>query len=120
MTKAVVGKTYVQIVSGRCHKVFTIADLPEWNPTDIQVVELTGAIPLEGYVHNGGDSFSPYVPPPLTQTQINEAADAAAMKAATDALPAMLDVLTKLASGADKTALKVFDDKVKAEQAKKV
>ena len=62
-------------------------------------------------------------PPPtlLTSQQIiNAAADAAIAKISRDALPLILDMLTKLATGADKTALKVLDDAVKTEKAKKL
>ena len=114
------GKGDAQVVNGRCHKVFTIADLPEWNENDITVVDVTGAVPNEGDVHNGGSSFSPYVPPPPTQAQINAAADAAIRKLSLDALPDVIDILTKMATGADKTLLKAVDDKIKAEKAKKV
>lgn len=119
MANAQAGKFYAVIQGGRCHKVFTITDLPEWNEADIQVVDVTSAVPNEGDVYLGGSSFTPYVPPPPTQAQINAAADAAIRKLSLDALPDVIDILTKMATGADKTLLKAVDDKIKAEKEKK-
>ena len=63
--------------------------------------------------------IAPFVPPVVTQAQINAAADRMIAKHMQDALPMLLEVVTKLAAGVDKAALKVFDDAVKAEKAKK-
>lgn len=119
MAKAQVGKIYAQIVNGRCHKVFTITDLPEWNSSQLEVVEVIGISPTEGDIWNG-TIFFPYIPTPLTKAENDAAADKMAMKHATEALPTIIAILTKLSNGSDKAALKIFDDMVKTEQAKKL
>lgn len=120
MAKAQAGKTYVIIQDSRVHQIFTEATLAEWNGDQLQVIELGAQIPAEGDVWLGGTAFAPYVPPAKTQAEINAEADRMIAKHAQTALPLMLEVLTKLASGADKTALTVFDAAVKTEKAKKV
>lgn len=118
MAKAQIGKTYAQIVNNRCHKVFTISDLPEWNENDIQVVEVPGPVPAEGDTWNGS-SFEPYVPPPPTQAQINAAADAAIFKLFKDNIPDLMDALEAAAVGPAKAKIKAINDAVKLEKAKK-
>ena len=118
MAKAEAGKKYASIQYGRVHQVFDGKTFPEWNEDDIEVVEVSGIPPTEGDIWNG-TSFSPYIPPAPTQEEKDEELESNAEKYAEAALPDMLDILTKLASGADKAKLKVFDDKVKAEKAKK-
>lgn len=95
MAKAQAGKTYAQVVNGRCHKVFTAIDLPEWNENDITVVDVTGNVPNEGDVHNGGSSFSPYTPSPEELAKQAQAAQDAQDKADAKAdaqLKALLDM----------------------------
>lgn len=48
------GKTYAQILNGKCHWIFTAEDLPEWNDDHILVVDVTGDIPSIGDVFLGG------------------------------------------------------------------
>lgn len=123
MTTATVGRTYAQILNNRCHKVFTSVELPEWNPNNITVVDVTGNVPTEGDSFNGS-TFSPYLAPEKTQTQINAEADLAAMSLAQSALPDMLDIVSQLAAGTkisktDYDKIKAVNDSVKAEKAKK-
>lgn len=56
--------TYAQIVNGKCHWVFTSAELPEWNEDHIEVVEILGDPPPIGAPFNG-ESFDPLPPPPV-------------------------------------------------------
>lgn len=63
--------------------------------------------------------IAPYVARVPTQAEINSKADATVRQLSLDALPDVIDVLTKMATGPDKAVLKVHDDKIKAEKAKK-
>ena len=55
-------KTYAQIQDGKCHWIFTKAQLPEWNENHIQTVDITGQTVEEGYLYENGVFTAP--PPP--------------------------------------------------------
>lgn len=92
MTTAVAGSTYAQILNNTVHWIFTISDLPEWNDTQITVVDITSITPQPqaGWAasedsNNNWTFTAPPAPPALTiaqaqaiQTQIiNQAAQTA-------------------------------------------
>lgn len=60
MAKTQAGKVYAQIVNGRCHLIFTSAELPEYNEHHIQVVDVTSNVPSIGNDWNGS-GFVPHV-----------------------------------------------------------
>lgn len=60
-----------------------------------------------------------YVAPVKTQAQINAEADAAIKKLSIDALPDVIEIVAKLASGADKTKINAIDAAIKTAKAKK-
>ena len=74
---------YAQIVDGLVHWLFTAAELPEWNPNNIQVVDITAVTPrpLVGWSYSAG-VFSPPAPPSLAAvssaqlTSLNKACEA--------------------------------------------
>ena len=119
MAKAQQGKTYAIIDNGRCHSVSTKDDLVEWNESHIRVVDVTGAVPSVGDVWNGGSSFSPYVPPPSTQLELNSQADNLIFKYFKENLPLIIEALESASSGPMKASIKALNDKVKPEVAKK-
>lgn len=73
MAKTTVGKTYAQIVNGRAHWIFSASELSEYNENHIQVVDVTGNVPMVGEVWNG-TAFVPYVAPPPSATELAEQA----------------------------------------------
>jgi hypothetical protein len=63
------GKTYAQVMVGKCHWMFTKAVLPEWNENDIQVIDVTGQEVSVGDVFIDG-VFSTPVPAVETKEQL--------------------------------------------------
>jgi hypothetical protein len=91
--KAEIGKRYAQIVGGKCHWIFTSAELPEWQDDAFVTVDVTDKPQVvTGYIHDGGDAFSP--PPPRDPAEIAEEARRAALRA--DAIA--LDMLSRLST----------------------
>lgn len=74
MAEAQQGKTYAQVLDGKCHWLFTALDLPEWNENDITVMDVTGQDVEVGDLWDG-DSFSkpapvvPAIPEVVTMRQ---------------------------------------------------
>lgn len=63
--KAEIGKRYAQIINGRVHWTFTSTDLPEWQDTAFQVIDITDQSEVQtGYVPNQVGGFDPPPPPP--------------------------------------------------------
>lgn len=58
--KAQNGHIYAVIQNNRCHQIFTAAELPAWNENNIQVVDVTAAVPTVGDDWNG-TNFIPHV-----------------------------------------------------------
>ena len=97
MAKAQLGKTYAQIVNGRCHWIFTQVQLPEYNDNHIQVVDVTGNVPSVGDDWNGS-SFVPHVKTARELAEEVKAAENAAMnaeKASAKALPRVQAFIAK-------------------------
>lgn len=71
--KAENGRTYAQIVGGKCHLTFTVSELPEWadateqpgNPYTIYAVDVTGTVPNAGDLWDGVKFTAPPAPPVL-------------------------------------------------------
>lgn len=53
MAKAQQGKTYAQVLNGKCHWLFTATELPEWNEKDIMVVDVTAQAVSVGDLYDG-------------------------------------------------------------------
>lgn len=62
--------------------------------------------------------IAPYVAPVITQAQINSTASDVIRNLSLAALPTLIDILTKMASGPDKAALQAIDSAIKIEKAK--
>ncbi|HSW62237.1 MAG TPA: hypothetical protein VLH56_02805 [Dissulfurispiraceae bacterium] len=57
------GKKYAQIIDGKCHWIFTAAELPEWNGDAFQVVEITDKSDVKcGDVYAAGSFARPALP----------------------------------------------------------
>lgn len=56
----------IQIQNGRVHWIFTRAQMPEWNPDDIQVIEYPsdGYLPKVGDLHLNGQFYPALAPEP--------------------------------------------------------
>lgn len=67
--------TYAQLQNGKCHWIFTLAELPEWNNVTCPAIDVTGNIPNVGDSYNPATGlFSPPPPPPaLTLAQVQAA-----------------------------------------------
>ena len=61
MAKAQQGKTYAQVLNGKCNWIFTVADLPEWNDSSITVVDVTGQVVNVGDSYDGATFHAPVV-----------------------------------------------------------
>ena len=98
--KAEHGRTYAQVIDGRCHWLFTIDDLPEWNEDDFTVVDVTDNIPSIGSIYNGATFSSPpsqQQPAPLTCTpwQMRKALNQMGLRDAVEKYIAAADQTTK-------------------------
>ena len=58
------GITYAQILNGKCHWIFTGADLPEWNEAQITAVDITGQSVEIGDLWDGNTFSAPPALPP--------------------------------------------------------
>lgn len=63
MATAQDGRMYAQIINGKCHWIFTKAELPEWNGDQIQTVDVTGSVPTVGDAWDGAAFVPPPAPP---------------------------------------------------------
>src|ERR1700752_866578 len=72
--QAQLGRTYAQIVNGKCHWIFNQGLLPEWKDDAFLVVDITGANPMPqvGWIHQSGATFP--APPGPTAPELAEAA----------------------------------------------
>lgn len=61
MAKAQQGKTYAQVLNGKCNWLFTAVDLPEWNDSSITVVDVTGQTINIGDSYDGTAFHAPAV-----------------------------------------------------------
>ena len=70
------GKRYAQIIDSKVHWLFDITTLPEWQDSAFEVVDVTDQTQVvEGYIHHGGQDFSP--PPavvPPTEAELDDRA----------------------------------------------
>jgi hypothetical protein len=97
---------YTQIVNGLVHYLFTAADMPEWNETQITVVDVTAVSPAPavGWSYAGGTFSAPPAPPAPTLAQQASAMLAAGCAIASTATPAVngtyaLDTASRAAFG---------------------
>ena len=65
-------KTYAQIINGKCHWVFTSNELPEWNESQVETIDITGLDAREGYDYANGvfTAPAPYMAPVKTPEQV--------------------------------------------------
>lgn len=66
---AEIGKTYAQVLDGKCHWIFTSVELPEWNENDIETVDITGKDVKVGDIFIDG-IFSTPVPVVITDEEL--------------------------------------------------
>jgi len=119
MATTIAGNTYAEIQNGRVTRTFLGSTLPQYNASQITLVDVTGNVPNVGDVWQGGSSFAPYVPPAKTQGQINSEADRTMQDLFLDNIPLIMDTLEALATGQNKTDIKALNDKIKIERNKK-
>lgn len=93
------GRTYAQIVGGKCHWIFTAAELPEWNNDQVPAVDVTGNVPSVGDLWDGAVFSSPPPPPPVVLTctpwQMRKALNNLGLRAAVESYVATADQTTK-------------------------
>ena len=68
MAKAQQGKTYAQVLNGKCHWLFTATELPEWNEKDIMVVDVTAQAVSVGDLYDGTKFTAVVLDPTVIKT----------------------------------------------------